>query len=100
MVPLAYAVSFAKSEVWIFQPVNLISWFQSWMFLCVIAYTLFTIIPQAHLYTVWESRLLPMIVAGTVIHPTNWISRLLESSFLRWIGRLSHSLYLCSNFLL
>ena len=42
-------------------------------FLCVIAYTLFTIVPQAHPYTVWESMLLPVIVAGTVIHPVSWI---------------------------
>ncbi len=63
-------------------------------FLCVIAYVLFAIIPRAHLYTVWESILLPLMVAGTVVHPGSWVSRLLETPLLRWIGRLSYSLYL------
>jgi peptidoglycan/LPS O-acetylase OafA/YrhL len=62
--------------------------------LCAVGYVLFTIIPRQHLYTVWESMLLPMMVAGTVMHPSSVISRVLENGILRWIGRLSYSLYL------
>ncbi len=62
--------------------------------MCITAYALFTIIPRTHLYTIWESMLLPMVVAGTVLHPTSWVSQLLETRLLRWIGRLSYSLYL------
>lgn len=62
--------------------------------LCVVAYSLFTIVARQHQYTVWESVLLPLMVAGTVLHPCTWISRFLEHSILRWIGRLSYSIYL------
>jgi peptidoglycan/LPS O-acetylase OafA/YrhL len=67
--------------------------FWPWL-LCVIAYSLFTIVARQHQYTVWESALLPLMVAGTVLQPDSWVSRLLEHSVLRWIGRLSYSLYL------
>jgi peptidoglycan/LPS O-acetylase OafA/YrhL len=71
--------------------------FIPWL-LCVVAYSLFTIIPRQHLYTVWESMLLPLMVAGTVLHPASWVGRLLEHPILRWIGRLSYSLYLWQQF--
>ncbi|HEY3998516.1 MAG TPA: acyltransferase, partial [Candidatus Xenobia bacterium] len=38
--------------------------------------------------------LLGCLVLGTVLHPATWVGRLLESNALRWIGRLSYSLYL------
>lgn len=71
--------------------------FVPWL-LCAVAYALFTIVSRRHLYTVWESMLLAMIVAGTVIHPGSRVSRLLENRVLRWIGRLSYSLYLWQQF--
>jgi peptidoglycan/LPS O-acetylase OafA/YrhL len=67
--------------------------FWPWL-LCVISYSLFSIVARRHQYTVWESALLPLMVAGTVLQPNSWLSRVLEYSVLRWIGRLSYSLYL------
>jgi peptidoglycan/LPS O-acetylase OafA/YrhL len=67
--------------------------FVPWL-LAVVTYMLFTIIARQHLYTVWESALLPLMVVGTALHPASRISRILEYRGLRWIGRLSYSLYL------
>jgi peptidoglycan/LPS O-acetylase OafA/YrhL len=37
---------------------------------------------------------LPILIAQTVLHAESLFGRLLELSFLRWIGRLSYSLYI------
>ncbi len=36
----------------------------------------------------------PLLILSTVLHAGGWLARLLESAPLRWIGRLSYSLYL------
>jgi peptidoglycan/LPS O-acetylase OafA/YrhL len=38
--------------------------------------------------------LMPWLLLGTVFNPTSWPSRLLETAPLRWLGRISYSLYL------
>jgi peptidoglycan/LPS O-acetylase OafA/YrhL len=43
---------------------------------------------------VWEALLLAGILAATVSRPSIWLGALLESAPLRWLGRLSYSLYL------
>jgi peptidoglycan/LPS O-acetylase OafA/YrhL len=48
--------------------------------------------------TFWEAAIVPMLIVGTVLHPTGALGRLLESRALRWIGRLSYSLYLWEVF--
>ncbi|MGD0416480.1 MAG: acyltransferase [Terriglobales bacterium] len=45
-------------------------------------------------YSLLESVLLPWVVVGTVYGPKMFITTLLESRPLKWIGRLSYSLYL------
>ena len=45
-------------------------------------------------YSLFESALLPLVVAGTVYGPKTFITTLLESRPMKWIGRLSYSLYL------
>ena len=35
-----------------------------------------------------------MLVIGTVVKPKSWIGRMLEQPTIRWVGRLSYSLYL------
>jgi peptidoglycan/LPS O-acetylase OafA/YrhL len=40
------------------------------------------------------AALIPLVLLGTVRHPTLWVGRILESSVLRWVGRISYSLYL------
>jgi peptidoglycan/LPS O-acetylase OafA/YrhL len=38
--------------------------------------------------------LIPPMLVGTVLHPTSPVSRVLETRPMRWIGRLSYSIYL------
>ena len=59
-----------------------------------VIYALFQIVPGRHLYSIWESAILATVVAWTVIHPHTLIGKILESTPLKWIGRLSYSLYL------
>lgn len=41
-----------------------------------------------------KAMLLPLLVLATMIRPSAWPGRLLESPIFRWVGRLSYSLYL------
>jgi peptidoglycan/LPS O-acetylase OafA/YrhL len=41
----------------------------------------------------WEAFLVPIILVGTVLNPRMLFSRFLEMSPMRWIGRISYSLY-------
>jgi peptidoglycan/LPS O-acetylase OafA/YrhL len=38
--------------------------------------------------------LIPIVLTGTVVYPNGYVARFLESLPLRWIGRISYSLYL------
>jgi peptidoglycan/LPS O-acetylase OafA/YrhL len=40
------------------------------------------------------ASIMPLLIAYTVLHAESLFGRLLELSFLRWIGRLSYSLYI------
>lgn len=44
--------------------------------------------------TVWEAALIPILIAGTVARPHGLAGRLLDVPAVRWVGRLSYSLYL------
>ena len=44
--------------------------------------------------TIWEALLVPLLIASTVLRPGSIAGRLLESAPMRWLGRLSYSLYL------
>ena len=48
--------------------------------------------------TFWEAMIVPVIVAATVLRPRSMLGRVLEHPVLRWIGRLSYSLYLWEFF--
>ena len=48
--------------------------------------------------TFWEATIVPVIVAGTVLRPRSMLGRVLETPVMRWIGRLSYSLYLWEFF--
>lgn len=49
---------------------------------------------QPPLAMLWQSLLIPVLVIGTVLRPAGVVGRFLELSGLRWIGRMSYSLYL------
>ncbi|HWZ46208.1 MAG TPA: acyltransferase [Candidatus Saccharimonadales bacterium] len=42
----------------------------------------------------WQSMIIPLLLAGTVLHPGWRLGRLLESWPMLWIGRISYGLYL------
>ena len=46
------------------------------------------------LQTGCESFLVPLILIGTVLNPSLLLSRILETSPMRWIGQISYSLYI------
>jgi peptidoglycan/LPS O-acetylase OafA/YrhL len=46
------------------------------------------------LTSVWIAALIPGLLAGTLVHPEWWISRLLGWAPVTWLGRISYSLYL------
>jgi len=48
--------------------------------------------------TFWEAMIVPVIIVGTVLRPRSVLGRMLESPIMRWIGRLSYSLYLWEFF--
>jgi peptidoglycan/LPS O-acetylase OafA/YrhL len=68
---------------------------KSWVwYLCVLAYLGIQILFRRHYYTILESALLPVIIATTVLRPNTGVGRFLEFRWVRWVGRLSYSLYL------
>ena len=44
--------------------------------------------------TIWQSALIPILIAGTVARPSDPVGRVLDAAPVRWLGRLSYSLYL------
>lgn len=46
------------------------------------------------LATIWEPALIAALILGTATHPRWRLSRALEWPIIRWIGRISYSLYL------
>ena len=56
------------------------------------AVTLNVLQPQG--YMIAQGLLFPVVLIATIAQPEAWLSRLLELRVLRWIGRLSYSVYL------
>jgi len=48
--------------------------------------------------TIWESALVPLLIAWTTTHPASSAGRTLEAAPLRWLGRVSYSLYIWQQF--
>lgn len=61
--------------------------------LVLLAYSQVVALPLA---TVWGPSLIPILILGTAIH-SNWkLSTILEWPLLRWIGRISYSLFVAA----
>jgi peptidoglycan/LPS O-acetylase OafA/YrhL len=61
--------------------------------LCAVATVLFTIF-YSMLATLWIAMLIPVVIAGTMLHPEWRFCRVLETAPMRFLGRISYSLYL------
>ena len=72
--------------------------FKLWMWwVCLGAYCgiqILYLMQGARTYSIFESILLPLLVVGTVYRPQTWVGWVLETRPLKWVGRLSYSLYL------
>jgi peptidoglycan/LPS O-acetylase OafA/YrhL len=66
----------------------------TWAWLGVVAVLLGLARYRPALETHWESLLLPALLLGTVLHPAGLAGRVLEWAPVRWVGRLSYSLYI------
>jgi peptidoglycan/LPS O-acetylase OafA/YrhL len=61
--------------------------------LCAAAGVAFTVF-YSMLATLWIAMLIPVVIAGTMLHPEWRFCRLLETAPVRFLGRMSYSLYL------
>ena len=59
-----------------------------------VAGTILLNVRQPQSYMIGESILLPLVLMATVTRPATWLGRALEWTPVRWLGRLSYSLYL------
>jgi peptidoglycan/LPS O-acetylase OafA/YrhL len=74
------------------------AWLTRWLSLWVWGGVVLALVALARyqpiLETHWEAMLMPWLLLGTVLRPTTWAGRLLEAGPVRWVGRLSYSLYI------
>jgi peptidoglycan/LPS O-acetylase OafA/YrhL len=72
--------------------------FKPWMWwLCIACYVATQLVylsKQSRSYSLFESALLPLMVAGTVYGPRTFVTIFLELRGMKWVGRLSYSIYL------
>jgi peptidoglycan/LPS O-acetylase OafA/YrhL len=52
------------------------------------------LVRPVHLTAIWMAMLIPCLILGTVTHERWLLSRILDLAPVRWIGRISYSLYL------
>lgn len=69
-------------------------WLTPWTWLAVVAALVALARYQPVLEAHWEAFLMPWLLLGTVLRPTGRVGRLLELAPVRWVGRLSYSLYI------
>jgi peptidoglycan/LPS O-acetylase OafA/YrhL len=60
----------------------------------VLALCIFCVQRQPHLVETWTAILIPLLLIGPLLHPQWVVSRFLEFTPLRYIGRVSYSFYL------
>lgn len=68
--------------------------FRPWKFYAAVIIALACIALYSQLTSLWLAILIPMALAGTVLHPEWMISRALDHPAVRFVGRISYSLYL------
>jgi peptidoglycan/LPS O-acetylase OafA/YrhL len=73
---------------------RLTRWLSPAKWLAIVGLFLVCLLGHPPLKPLWLALLLPFILLGTVLHPTAPVGRFLEFAALRWIGRLSYSLYI------
>lgn len=69
-------------------------WLRGWVWLALVLVFMLCAIYSPPMALLWQSAIIPLLLVGTVLHSREWVGRILESAPLRWIGKLSYSLYL------
>ena len=69
-------------------------WLRGWPVLLVLAAVLYTFWEGIFWQTEMVAVLLPLIVLGSLLNPHDYLSRILEWRPLRYVGRISYSVYL------
>ena len=88
----AYAVAFALHDENAREKLR--RQLQFWPWLGMVAAALFSMAYYSSLTSMFLALLIPLILAGTLLHPEWPVSRLLASAPLGWVGRISYSLYI------
>jgi peptidoglycan/LPS O-acetylase OafA/YrhL len=70
------------------------NWLRFWPVILIVVLTLITIWDGQYWQSTLISLLMPMILLGTVLNPLGLLAKSLEWAPLRYVGRLSYSLYL------
>ena len=95
LVPAALAVLLHSSPL--SSPFNrerLIQTLRLWPLVALLLLALITLNPAPRTTGLLIAWLTPILILATMLRPASWFSRLLETPILRYIGRLSYSLYL------
>lgn len=90
LVPAAIAIIIRNKRV----KIRLTKWLSCWPILAVALAILVVRGGYPRLQTLALAWLLPFLVLGTMLRPTSLISKFLEISPMRYIGKLSYSIYL------
>ena len=72
-------------------------WLAPGIWLCLVVGFIACVYYQPPLAMIWQAMLIPLLLAGTVLRPKTLASRILETGPLRWVGRISYSLYLWNS---
>ena len=75
-------------------------WMKPWLFVSLTVIAALGIVKKLPISGGWMGFIFPVLLAATTLNPSWPVSRLLESAPLRWVGRLSYSLYIWQQFFL
>jgi peptidoglycan/LPS O-acetylase OafA/YrhL len=64
-----------------------------------LAFTFFVIRPRIYSMA-GTAFIIPLLLVGTIVRPGAIVSRILETGIMKWLGRLSYSLYIWQQFFL
>ena len=90
LVPAAVAVLLRRSVV----RARLIPFLKSWPALAMVLLGLVSLDRSTRLLPLAMAWLMPFVLLGTMLRPLSWFGRFLELAPLRYVGRLSYSMYL------
>lgn len=86
-----------REPAWRERCTRLLSAWRWWLLMAALVAVMVLPIPLAMM---WQAMFIAAAIAGTTLNPASAVGRLLEAAPLRWIGRISYSLYLWQNLFL